>query len=105
LDADGDSHQDVGTAWTNFHGHVDNDLLQLLSAHVSRIDDPLRDQFGSFLAQNKKKLEELKLVTFNDDTDRRPFVNMSRLTMLLVGAVIQANQRIDILENRLLVNY
>lgn len=89
LDSDGDSHQDVGTAWTNFDTHDDIALLNLLSAHVTRKDDPLRANFGTWLAQNRTELERIKLVQFNDDTDGRAFVNMSKLTMLLVGAVRQ----------------
>lgn len=87
LDSDGDSHQDVGTAWTNFDTHVDLDLLNMLSAHVTRKDDPLRKTFGSWLRKSRRSLERLELVTFNRDGHH--FVNMSRLTMLLTGAVRQ----------------
>jgi hypothetical protein len=93
LDADGDSHQDVGTAWTNFDDHDDAELLTSLSVHVSRDNDPIRRVLASFLETNRARLEALKLVTFN--ADGHHFVNMSRLTMLLVGAVRQANMRID----------
>ena len=96
LDADGDSHQDVGTAWTNYSNHDDLSLLTQLSAQVSRKDDPIRKQFGKFLYQNKKRLEDLKLVTFNRDGHH--FVNMSKLSMLLVGGLIQAGGRIQKLE-------
>ena len=40
-------------------------------------------------------MEKAKLVTFNDDTDGRAFVNMSKLTMLLVGAVRQMAAEIE----------
>lgn len=93
LDADGDSHQDVGTAWTNFDAHDDAALLTALSVHVSRPGDVIRKSFRSFLRANRRKLEALKLVTFNRDGHH--FVNMSRLTMLLVGAVRQQSGRID----------
>lgn len=93
FDADGDSHQDVGTAWTNFDDHADADLLTALSVHVSRKDDPIRGAFRKFLRGNRKKLEALELVQFNRDGHH--FVNMSRLTMLLVGAVRQVNLRTD----------
>lgn len=91
LDSDGDSHQDVGTAWTNFDTHDDAELLTALSVHVSRGDDPIKKSFGKFLSEHRAKLEELKLVTFNDDGHH--FVNMSKLTMLLVGAVRQQAAR------------
>lgn len=87
LDADGDSHQDVGTAWTNFDTHDDVALLNLLAAKVSRRNDPLRRSFGKFLRQNRKELERVGLVRFNRNGHH--FVNMSRLTMLHTGALRQ----------------
>lgn len=93
LDADGDSHQDVGTAWTNFDTHDDVALLNLLAAKVSRPSDPLRRSFGRWLRQNRSDLEKAKLVTFNRDGHH--FVNMSRLTMLHTGALRQIGARID----------
>lgn len=89
LDSDGDSFQDVGTAWTNFDDHDDLTLLNSLSHHVAREGNQISEAFGGWLQANKAKLESLKLVSFNEDTDSRPFVNMSKLTMLLTGAVRQ----------------
>jgi hypothetical protein len=100
LDADGDSHQDVGTAWTNFDEHEDVELLTALSVHVSQSGDLIRNNFGEFLVFNREKLERLKLVTFNEDGHH--FVNMSKLSMLLVGAVRQLAQRIAQVERKLL---
>lgn len=96
LDADGDSHQDVGTAWTNFHGHDDLELIEALAANVSRQGDPIRGEFAAFLFEKRDELERLRLVSFNDDG--HPFVNMSRLTMLLVGALQQVQRRFVELE-------
>jgi hypothetical protein len=87
LDSDGDSHQDVGTAWTNFDDYDDAGLLTDLSLAVSRPGDPIREGFGEFLKYNRAALERAKLVTFNDDGHH--FVNMSKLAMLLTGAVRQ----------------
>lgn len=92
LDADGDSHQDVGTAWTNFDDHEDADLLTAFSAGVSREDDPLRVGFGSLLEQHRGTLERSRIVTFNEDGHH--FVNWSRLNMLKVGAIRQSAARI-----------
>jgi len=100
LDADGDSHQDVGTAWTNFDNHDDVALLTQLSVHVSRPDDPIRTTFASFLEANRNRLEALKLATFNEDGHH--FVNWSRVNMLLVGAVRQLHERLATIERRLL---
>lgn len=99
LDSDGDSHQDVGTAWSNFSDHDDVGLLNLLSAHVTRENDPLRERFRDFLEERREQLEELRLVQFNPDGHH--FVNMSRLTMLLVGASVQLGKRLSLMEERL----
>ncbi len=99
MDSDGDSFQDVGTAWTNFDDHEDADLLTDLSIAVSRDGDPIKEQFGDFLRYNREHLERVKLVTFNEDGHH--FVNMSRLTMLLVGAVRQASDRLAAVEGQL----
>lgn len=107
LDTDGDSHQDVGTAWTNFDTHDDIKLLNLLAAHVARRDDPLRENFSQWLQENRDELEQVRLVRFNDDGHH--FVNMSRLTMLHTGALRQigaklaaAMERIEVLSQKLL---
>jgi hypothetical protein len=99
LDSDGDSHQDVGTAWTNFDTHDDLALLNLLSAHVTHKADPLRENFGTWLAQSRDELERLKLVTFNEDGHH--FVNWSRMHMLEVGALRQMGARLERLEKLL----
>lgn len=92
LDSDGDSHQDVGTAWTNFDDHNDVELLTQLSVQVSLPGDPIRTQFRAFLEANRARLEALKLVTFNEDGHH--FINWSRTTMLLIGAVRQLGARV-----------
>jgi hypothetical protein len=48
------------------------------------------------LKYNREALERLKLVSFNDDGHH--FVNMSKLAMLLTGAVRQQAQRLQHLE-------
>jgi hypothetical protein len=87
LDADGDSHQDVGTAWTNFDAFDDVALLDALSVEISRPGDPIKRNFGEFLKYNRDALERTKLVTFNEDGHH--FVNMSKLTMANTGALRQ----------------
>ena len=100
LDADGDSHQDVGTAWTNFDLEDDLGLLNTLAAHVSRPDDPLRAGFGAWLERERAPLERLRVVTFNEDGHH--FVNMSKLAMLHTGALRQVGQRLEALEQQVL---
>jgi hypothetical protein len=87
LDSDGDSHQDVGTAWTNFDEFDDVALLTALSVGVSRDGNPLRQHFATLLEQHRPALERARVVTFNDDGHH--FVNWSRLHMLTIGAIRQ----------------
>jgi hypothetical protein len=92
LDADGDSHQDVGTTWTNFDSYDDATLLNDLAVAFSQSDDPIKSEFRKFVTYNRDVLEQAKLATFNEDGHH--FVNMSKLTMLLVGAVRQQARQI-----------
>jgi hypothetical protein len=87
LDGDGDSHQDVGTSWTNFDAYDDPVLLHDLSLAVSRPDDPIREQFGEFIKYSRAELERLGLATFN--ANGRHFVNMSKLAMVNTGGIRQ----------------
>ena len=93
FDADGDSHQDVGTAWTNFDSHDDVAALDSLAYSVSRVGDPLKDairtNFGPSLDAmlSRDEIQRMKLVTFN--ADGHHFVNMSKLAMLHTGAIRQ----------------
>jgi hypothetical protein len=84
LDADGDSHQDVGTAWTNFDTHDDLALLDATSALLGP-GDRLRKSFNrDFLDRHRDTLERERIVTFNDDGHH--FINWSRFQMLHMGA-------------------
>lgn len=99
LGTDGDSWQDVGTAWTNFDDYDDVTLLTALSAAVSRADDPVRAQFADVLEDNRDAMARAKVVDFNEDGHH--FVNWSRMSMLLVGAVRQLSGTVQVLEGRL----
>jgi len=103
LDADGDSHQDVGTAWTNFDEHDDVALLDAIAVAVARPGDPLRDAFVAELEARRSQIECLPgkaIVTFSDDGHH--FVNMSRLAMLQHGAIRQLAARLSTMERILL---
>jgi hypothetical protein len=99
LDIDGDSHQDVGTAWTNFDDHEDVELLHALSVGVSHSADPLRHAFGAFLDKHRDVLERERIVTFNEDGHH--FVNWSRTHMLTIGAVRQLGMQVQALKTQL----
>lgn len=94
---DGTSYEHVGTAWTNFDEHDDVALLNLAAAHLSR--DPIRENFGAWLKQNREPLQRLDLVTFDDENGH--FVNRSRMQELLIGAVRQMADKNRALESRL----
>ena len=100
LDGDGDSHQDVGTAWTNYDSHDDVALLNALSAEVTRPDDPLKAQFSRWIGVSRETLEKARIVTFNDDGHH--FINWSRTQMLVIGAIRQIGERLDRIEQKLL---
>jgi len=98
LDADGDSHQDVGTAWTNYDDRDDVLALNALAYHVARADDPYKDliraRFGRELDTfgSRATLAAAKLVTFHRDGHH--FVNMSKLAMLHTGAIRQLGDHV-----------
>lgn len=99
LDGDGDSHQDVGTAWTNFDTFDDVAMLHALSVAVSKDGDPLREAFGAYLEKHRQELEAGRFVTFCEDGSR--FINWSRTHMLMIGAIRQLGQRLEQAERRL----
>ena len=101
LDADGDSHQDVGTAWTNFDDDDDVARLDAVAVMLARDGDPLRGDFVRHCEQHRAVIEAMPgkpLVTFCEDGHH--FVNMSRLAMLLTGAVRQLARGQQQLANR-----
>jgi len=100
FDADGESHENIGTAWINFDEHDDIALLNLLAAKVTHKDDPIRRNFGKWLRENRSILEELKLVTFNHKGGN--FINRSRVQNLLIGAMRQVGAKLDAQAERLL---
>ena len=101
FDADGEAHEDVGTAFINFDEHDDIALLNLLAAKVTRKDDPVRRNFGKWLRENRSILEELKLVKFNRDGHH--FINRSRTQNLLIGALRQVGAKLEAQSDRLLL--
>ena len=104
LDSDGDSHQDVGTAWTNFDDFNDLEVMDSIRMTLDR--DPLGRGFVESLESRRELLEAMPgkpIVTFNNDGHH--FVNTSRLAMLHHGAILQMNanltERISDLEAKI----
>lgn len=103
FDAEGDSHQDVGTAWTNFDDHDDMALLDALTGIVSQPADPLRTQFAQLVTEHRDALVKNRIVTINDHEggDGSIFVNWSRFHMLMIGAVRQVGRELAETRSRL----
>ena len=92
FDADGDSHQDVGTAWTNFDDHDDVALTRSLGIALdpasivqTKWDDWGKDHF--------REMEDFGLIGKIGDEDKakgeRGLVNMTLLAKLHNGAIGQ----------------
>lgn len=95
---EGDTYQN-GSGWTTYDGVDDVDTLNLLTAKLTRQDDPVYASFGEWIVRSREPLERLKLVSF--DEQGNPFVNMSKLTMLLTGAVRQLHGQMQGLHGQL----
>lgn len=93
FDSDGDSHQDVGTAWTNYDHLDDVATLDAIAYNVARADDPIKVKFGEWMNERRDVLTDQKLVKFNDNGHH--FVNMSKLTMLHTGAIRQMGEKLE----------
>lgn len=93
LDGDGDSHQDVGTAWTNFDHHNDVAFLTSLSYHVGRKDNQIKPEFLEYVTYSREQLQKAGIATFNEDGHH--FVNMSKLAMANTGAIRQVHQQLE----------
>lgn len=90
FDAEGSAHADV--EWTTFDEHDDIALLNALEQEFTRRSDPVKDEFGQFMEERRRQLQAAQIVNFYDDGPRG-MVNMTRLAMLLTGAVRQIAQQ------------
>lgn len=92
FDSDGDSHQDVGTAWTNFDDQDDWRMARGLVASIKPLGDPLRERHAELVAQYRPILETGKLVTYNEDGHH--FLNMKRTLLFTLDMGFQMGERI-----------
>ena len=99
LDGDGDSHQDVGTAWTNYDDFDDLGILESLSMALAQPGSELKEVFRGFLEYNRPWLEEHKIVAFNQDGHH--FINWSRFHMVTAGALRQVGRRLINIEHEM----
>ncbi len=87
FDVEGDSHQDVGTAWTNFDDFDDLEILNSLGHHLARPGNEIKEEFMEWVHDEREWLEEKGIVTFNDNGHH--FLNHSRHNMAMSGAIRQ----------------
>ena len=94
FDSDGDSHQDVGTAWTNFDSHDDAAITRSLAM----VMDPasiVQNKWDDFGRDNLALIQEVGLIQPLTDEEKangdRALVNMSLLTRIHNGQLGQLN--------------
>jgi len=95
FDSDGSAHANV--EWITFDKHDDLTLLENLE---TALKDPVKGEFAKWADENRQRLQDLGLVSFNEDGHH--FLNTTRMLMLLTGAVRQSAARISELENRVM---
>ena len=95
FDTEGQGHSLV--VWTTFHEHDDVGLLEKFDRTLG---DPIGQEFGELLTRNRPEIEALGLATFEDD-GCHAMVNFTKLSMLLVGGVVQTGTRVSRLEEKM----
>ena len=93
FDTEGSAHANI--EWVAFGAHDD---LALLDALDRPFNDPIKGEFGAFLAEHRRILQREKVVNFYDDGPRA-MVNMTRLAMLHTGALRQVAGRLRQVED------
>lgn len=94
FDAEGSAHADV--EWVAFDEQDDVALLTDFEAAMLAQRDPVKAGFVDFLQYNRGDLERVGVVRFGEPG--HAMVNFTRLSMLLVGAIRQMNDRFIALE-------
>lgn len=100
FDADGDAYADV--QWATFDDYDDVALLTDLERAMLAQRDPVKAGFVEFLQYNHDALEAAGIVHFDRGNPGHAIVNMTKLSMVLVGAIRQTSARMDALEARML---
>ena len=100
--ANGDAAADIN--WTVFDDFDDVGMLHALQINLqptNGIADAVAARFGAFAERHREVLEQAGIVKFHDDGSPGGFVSLTRLPMLLTGAVLQSAEKIRRLEARL----
>ena len=98
FDADGDSHQDVGTAWTN----MDNEPDALITRSVGIVMDPktiIKSKFDDWNRDHKEDLIRTGLISRLSPEEEaqgdRPLMNTTQLARLHNGAIWQTHTEVQ----------
>ena len=92
FDADGESHQDVGTAWTNYDAHEDWKLAGALKASLMPKGHEMASQYMNLVQEYKPILKESGLVTYNDDGHH--FIAMKRTLLFTLDGLFQTGEKV-----------
>ena len=109
FDADGDSHQDVGTAWTNFDGEEDAQVCRSVAhvmtglAETSKGDVGagvmVKSKFDQWGIDHKESLIHMglipRLTPEEEAAGDRPLMNMTQLARVHNGAIWQTHIEIQ----------
>ena len=98
FDVEGTFHADVGS--TTFDEHDDLALLNAFDMEFQRRNgNPIKAEFNGWLTENRATLQRLGVVNYYNVDGPRAFVNFTKLTMLLVGAIRQSGARLAAIES------
>ncbi len=104
FDSDGDSHQDVGTAWTNFDDEDDAMVCRSVGIVMDQ-GSIVRSQFDDWSRDHKEDLIRTGLIqrlsSEEEDAGGRPLMNTTQLARLHNGAIWQLHERIETLQLQL----
>lgn len=102
FDADGDSHQDVGTAWTNFDAYDDAQIVRSVG-YAMDPESIIKSQFDDFNRDHKEELIQVglipRLTPEQINRGERPLMNTTQLARVHNGAIWQNYERIRELQD------
>lgn len=92
FDAEGESHQDVGTAWIAYDDQQDWEMARGLSASIRPTGDPFRERYAHLVEKYRPILEGNGMVSYNEDGHH--FVAMRRTLFFALDGLFQTGQRV-----------
>ena len=109
FDADGDSHQDVGTAWTNFDGEEDAQVCRSVAHVMTELAETskgdvgagvmVKSKFDQWGIDHKESLIHMglipRLTPEEEVAGDRPLMNMTQLARVHNGAIWQTHIEIQ----------